>query len=146
MWHDETKSTAHELYNCTRWNVMTRKEITYRITYGLLWITMILVTSDWFANNFHEWLSHEWKSFANHPISDQKPISHGNPCVNLSLTCFSGAKPQRNWREFPLIDQRTLIVYSGSVKCVIVTSCKHLLWRHLDGLSSAGFQVGQFPS
>ena len=28
----------------------------------------------WFANDFHEWRSHEWKSLANHITSDQKSL------------------------------------------------------------------------
>ena len=28
----------------------------------------------WFANDFHEWRSHEWKSLAKHLMSDQKSL------------------------------------------------------------------------
>ena len=42
----------------------------------------------WFANDFHEWHSHEWKSMANHLTSDHKIVIHGNECIILSLTCY----------------------------------------------------------
>ena len=42
----------------------------------------------WFANDFHEWRSHEWKSLANHFTSDQKIVINGNECIILFLTRY----------------------------------------------------------
>ena len=42
----------------------------------------------WFANDFHEWRSQEWKSLANHLTSDQKIVIHGNKCIILFLTRY----------------------------------------------------------
>ena len=53
-------------------------------------------------------------------------VIHGNPYGILFLTYFSGAKTQRNRWKLPSIDRRVLVVYAGE----IITSCKHLLWRH----------------
>ena len=39
----------------------------------------------WFANDFHSWLRHSWKSLANHPTRDQKIIIHGNSCIILYI-------------------------------------------------------------
>ena len=39
-----------------------------------------------FANDFHEWRSHEWKSLANRITSDPKIDIHGNECIILFLT------------------------------------------------------------
>ena len=42
----------------------------------------------WFANDFHEWRSHEWKSWANYLTSDQKIVIHGKECFILFLTRY----------------------------------------------------------
>ena len=55
--------------------------IVYRIIYGLPWIMIFLVTSQWFANNFHERRSQEWKSLVNHLTIDQNVVNHGNPYI-----------------------------------------------------------------
>ena len=39
----------------------------------------------WFANDFHEWRSHEWKSLTNHLTNDHKIVIHGNECIILFL-------------------------------------------------------------
>ena len=41
-----------------------------------------------FANNFHEWRSHKWKSLANRLRSEPKIFIHGNKCFILFLTCY----------------------------------------------------------
>ena len=40
----------------------------------LPWITIFWPRVGWFANDFHEWRSHEWKSLAKHLTSDQKSL------------------------------------------------------------------------
>ena len=39
-----------------------------------------------FANDFHEWWSHKWKSSVNHITSDPKIVIHGNECIILFIT------------------------------------------------------------
>ena len=41
-----------------------------------------------FANYFHEWRSHEWKSLANGITSDPKIVIQGNECIFLFLTRY----------------------------------------------------------
>ena len=41
-----------------------------------------------FANDFHEWRSHEWKLLANRITSDPKIVIHGNECIILFLTRY----------------------------------------------------------
>ena len=38
-----------------------------------------------FANDFHSWLRHSWKSLANRLTRDPKIIIHGNSCIILYL-------------------------------------------------------------
>ena len=56
------------------------------------WVTVnndfFLSRVGWFANDFHEWRSHEWKSLANHLTSDQKIVIHDNECIILFLTRY----------------------------------------------------------
>ena len=40
----------------------------------LPWITIFWSRVGCFANDFHEWRSHEWKSLTKHLTSDQKPL------------------------------------------------------------------------
>ena len=37
----------------------------------------------WFANDFHSWLRHSWKSLTNHLTRDQKIVIHGNSGIIL---------------------------------------------------------------
>ena len=34
-----------------------------------------------FANDFHSWLCHSWKSLATHLTRDPKIVIHGNSCI-----------------------------------------------------------------
>ena len=38
-----------------------------------------------FANDFHSWLRHSWKSLANRLTCDQKIVIHGNSCIILDF-------------------------------------------------------------
>ena len=60
----------------------------YRIMHELPWITIFGSRVRRFANNFHEWKIHEWKSLANHITSDSKIFIHGNECIIIFLTCY----------------------------------------------------------
>ena len=54
----------------------------------LPWITIFGSRVRRFANDFHEWRSHEWKSLANRFTSDPKIVIHGNECIILFLTRY----------------------------------------------------------
>ena len=57
-------------------NLLKRHEPrTYRIIHGLPWINIFGSRVRRFANNFHEWRSHEWKSLANCITRDQNHYS-----------------------------------------------------------------------
>ena len=75
----------------------------YRIVYDLLWIMMLWSRVGWFANNFHEWRSHEWKLLANHLTSDQNSLFTASHIL-ISYMLSAEQKPQRNqWK--PAIDR-----------------------------------------
>ena len=48
-----------------------------------VWITIFGSRVSRFANNFHEWRSHEWKSLANRITSDPKIVMYRNECIIL---------------------------------------------------------------
>ena len=54
----------------------------------LPWITIFGSRVRRFANDFHEWQSHEWKSLANRITSDPKIVIRGNECIILFLTRY----------------------------------------------------------
>ena len=54
----------------------------------LSWITIFGSLVRRFANNFHEWRSHEWKSLASRITSDPKIVIQGNECIILFLTRY----------------------------------------------------------
>ena len=66
-----------------------------------------------FANNFHEWRSHEWKSLANRITGDHKIVIHGNECIILFLTCYlmswtlNSAKTQPSIADFAVVALNT---------------------------------------
>ena len=41
-----------------------------------------------FANNFHEWRSHDWKLLENRITSDPKIVIHDNECIILFFTRY----------------------------------------------------------
>ena len=58
-----------------------------------------------FANDFHEWRSHEWKSLANRITSDQKIVIHGNECIILFLTRYFTSLNTRTILQKTIIDR-----------------------------------------
>ena len=52
----------------------------------LPWITIFWSRVGWFANDFHEWRSHEWKSVANNLTSDQKSLF---TVTNYHFKCYT---------------------------------------------------------
>ena len=101
--------------------------ITYKIMHELLWITNFWSRVRWFANGFHEWRSHEWKSLANHIMSDQK-IFHGNKCIILFLThYFYVLNPQ--FHKKTIINLHFAIVTKNGLFWLLTTVD---LWRHTN--------------
>ena len=41
-----------------------------------------------FANDFHSWLRHSWKSLANRLTRDPKIVIHGNSCIILYIILY----------------------------------------------------------
>ena len=74
----------------------------------------------WFSNDFHELGSREWKSFANHLTSNPKIVIHS---ILFPFTCS-----YMFWNTGKMI--KTAVTLRGSVGNSIVTSRKHVLWRH----------------
>ena len=62
----------------------TRDMVDIKIMHELPWTTTTTFASRVrrFANDFHEWRSHEWKSSANRLTSDPQIVIHGNECIN----------------------------------------------------------------
>ena len=54
----------------------------------LSWIMIFGSRVRRFANDFHKWRSHEWKSLVNCITSGPKIFIHGNECIILFLTCY----------------------------------------------------------
>ena len=84
------------------------------------------VTSEnrWFANDFHEWQSHHWKSLANNLTIDQKILIHGNECIILFLTRYFTSLTH----HFATNNHRSLIS-PLSLRTVL---SELTLWRHHD--------------
>ena len=80
-----------------------------------------------FANNRNEWHNDEWKLLTNHLTSDQKLVMHEKPYGFFFLHALAGAETEKS-RKTP---HRAIVIYVGSVDCGIMTSGKHILWRHL---------------
>ena len=60
-----------------------KSHVRNKIIHSLLWITNFWSHVMWFAIDFHLWLSHSWKSLANHLTPGQKIFIHGNSCIIL---------------------------------------------------------------
>ena len=121
--------------------------MTQRILHGLPWITIFGSRVRRFANNFHGWRSHEWKSLANCITSDTKNFIHGNECFILFLT--------RYLMSWTLNSAKTIIEYSDNLKRFTLTfvgmrtSCVVewqpnivwvAIWRHFRVLKRAAFR------
>ena len=62
-----------------------KQRVRNKMIHSLPWITIFWSLMRWFANDFHSWLRHSWKSLANHLTRDQKIIIHGNSCIILYI-------------------------------------------------------------
>ena len=98
----------------------------------------------WFANDFHEWRSHEWKSLANHLTSDQKIVIHGNERIILFLTRYFVSWTHRSatnnhWSLISPLSLRTvfsdLTLWRHHSWSVTSRECEALaLWRDIHRL------------
>ena len=71
-----------------------KKRVRNKIIHSLPWITIFGSLVMRFANDFHSWLCHSWKSLANHPTRDPKLVIHGNSCIILYiLQCKPATRP-----------------------------------------------------
>ena len=60
-----------------------------------------------FADDFHSWLRHSWKSSANRLTRDPKIVIHGNSCIILYfLNHRSGDKKKRDLTEAQIFSRR----------------------------------------
>ena len=89
------------------------------------WVTMnkdFWSQVSWFANDFHEWRSHEWKSMANHHASDQKIVIWDNECIILFLTCYF-----MSWTHHSTTHKHPSLISPLSLRMVFSDLT---LWRH----------------
>ena len=113
------------------------------------WVTVITIFGSQlrrFANDFHEWRSHEWKLLVNRVTSDPKIVIHGNECVILFLTCYfmswtHNSTKNNHWSLISQLSPRTVVSdlalwrhHSGSVKSrerEILALWRHICWLFL---------------
>ena len=57
--------------------------IRNKIIHSLPWMTIFGSLVMRFADDFHSWLRHSWKSSANRLTRDPKIVIHGNSCIIL---------------------------------------------------------------
>ena len=96
-----------------------------RIMHELPWITFFGSRVRRFANDFHEWRSHEWKSLANRITSDPKIVIHGNECIILFLTRYL-----MSWTHNSAENNHRSLVSQLSPRTIVSGLA---LWRHHSG-------------
>ena len=62
-----------------------KQRVRNKIIHSLPWITIFGSLVMRFANDFHSWLRHSWKSLANRLTRDPKIVIHGNSCIILYI-------------------------------------------------------------
>ena len=82
----------------------------------LPWITIFGSRVRRFANNFHEWRSHKWKSLANRLTSDPKIVIHGNEFYFLhAIWCLEHTillKKKLSIADFAIVAKDSLFWFS----------------------------------
>ena len=63
--------------------------------YGLPWITSFWSRMRRFANDFHEWCCHKWKSLANPFTSGPKIVIHCKPHIFLTRYAMEHSNPPK---------------------------------------------------
>ena len=93
-----------------------------RIMHELPWTPIFGSRVRRFANNFHEWRSHEWKLLANRITSDPKIVIHGNECIILFLTRYvMYLNAQLRYKQLSIADF-AIVAKDGLFWLSIVTS------------------------
>ena len=114
-----------------------------KMMHELPWITIFGSRVRRFANNFHEWRSHEWKSLANRITSDPKIVIHGNECIILFLTRYLMSNTQFRPNNYRLLISplslwtvfSDLVLWRHHRWSVTSRECRTLaLWRHIRRL------------
>ena len=62
-----------------------KQRVRNKIIHSLPWIMIFVSLVMRFANDFHSWLRHSWKSLANRLTRDTKIGIHGNSCILLYI-------------------------------------------------------------
>ena len=83
------------------------------IMHELPWIMIFGSRVRQFANNFHEWRSHEWKSSANRFTSDPKIVIQSNQCIILFLMWYfmswiHNSAKKNHWSLIPPLPLKTV--------------------------------------
>ena len=121
----------------------------------LPWITIFGSRVRRFANDFHEWRSHEWKSLANRITSDPKIVIHGNKCIILFLIRYfisrtqNSAKKQSSIGDFAIVAKAVFadLLWRHHNWSVMSCECRLLaLWRHIRRLFFCKRRLAQRPS
>ena len=61
------------------------ERVRNKIIHSLRWMMIFGSLVRLFANDFHSWLHHLWKSLANRLTCDPKIVIHGNSCIILYI-------------------------------------------------------------
>ena len=78
-------------------------------------ITIFWSLVTWFANDFHSWLRHSWKSLANHLTRDQKSsFTHALFCISSNEIHMTGITGERdissnNGQQGPLMTRARVL-------------------------------------
>ena len=107
----------------------------HRTMHGLPWITILWSRVRRFANNFHEWRSHEWKSLANRITSDPKIAILGNEGIILFL-----ARYFMSWTHNSTENNHLSLISLLSLRMVFSDLA---LWRHHSWFTTFYFHVGK---
>ena len=84
---DNCKMRDRWLFLAELWVQEMKQCVRNKIIHSLLWITIFLSLMMRFANDFHLWLHHSWKSLPNHLTCDEKIVIQGNSCIILYV-CY----------------------------------------------------------
>ena len=84
-----------------------------------------------FANDFHEWQSHEWKSLENRFTSDPKIVIHSNECIILFLTRYFTSWTHNSAKTI-IVRWFAIVAKDGLFWLNILTSPQLYLWCHTN--------------
>ena len=76
-----------------------------------------------FANDFHSWLCHSWKSLANRLTRDPKIVIHGNSCIILYISIVLAMEILRSLDVAISIKHMTLFLLQDKKQNPINDNC-----------------------